>query len=280
VAWTVKLWVVCSLLTLAAGILVMRWQVAAIDTPSNYARVQAQKDALVAELWGLNGGLDDLLDGLMETQFVADEARDLLGLGAPVPEVRLVEEPSRDPEHLHPSSLPILARSGYHVDETLREARALRVSFEEIVAHMRQDAATWACIPSTRPLEHARLTSTFGRRRDPFTGRMAWHRGLDLSAPRGTPVLASAEGRVTRAGYYRGYGKMVEMDHGNGLRTRYAHASRLAVKVGQWVPRGEVLAYVGSTGRANAPHLHYEVHLDGEAVNPEPYMLPEALVAD
>ena len=173
-----------------------------------------------------------------------------------------------------------LARSGMRLDRTIKQARELRVTYDEIVARMGREAEAWACIPSTRSLEQSRVTSSFGRRRDPFTGRLAWHRGIDLRAPHGTPVLASAEGRVIRAGYYGAYGRLVEMDHGNGLRTRYAHNSRLAVKVGQWVPRGEILAYVGSTGRASAPHLHYEVHLDGEPVNPEPYILPDLIAAD
>jgi murein DD-endopeptidase MepM/ murein hydrolase activator NlpD len=149
-----------------------------------------------------------------------------------------------------------------------------------IVARMEADAATWACVPSTRPLNRARLTSSYGRRRDPFTGRLAWHRGLDMSAPVGTPVLASAEGRVIRAGYYGAYGYLVEMDHGNGLRTRYAHNSRLAVHAGQRVRRGEIISYVGATGRASASHLHYEVLLHGEPVNPEPYILPDYLTAE
>jgi murein DD-endopeptidase MepM/ murein hydrolase activator NlpD len=110
-------------------------------------------------------------------------------------------------------------------------------------------------------------------RPDPFTGVYAYHEGLDMGAPVGSPIRATAEGVVTRAGYYRGYGYMVEVDHGNGLLTRYAHNSRNAVLPGQLVTRGQILGFVGRTGRANAPHLHYEVRLHGRAVNPEPYLL-------
>ena len=117
-------------------------------------------------------------------------------------------------------------------------------------------------------------------RRDPFTGERVWHRGMDVSVPAGTPVVACAEGLVIRSGWYGGYGKMVEVNHGNGLHTRYAHNSRLVVPVGRRVKRGELLGYVGSTGRANAPHLHYEVRLHGKPVNPEPYILPPTIVTE
>ena len=85
---------------------------------------------------------------------------------------------------------------------------------------------------------------------------------------------------MIRAGRYRGYGLLVELDHANGIRTRYAHNSRLAVRPGQWVRRGQVISYVGMTGRASAPHLHYEVLLHGRQVNPKPYLLPDSFLAD
>jgi murein DD-endopeptidase MepM/ murein hydrolase activator NlpD len=166
------------------------------------------------------------------------------------------------------------------VTENVREARRLKDSFREIVAGMESQAEVWARIPSTPPITNARLTSDYGLRRDPFTRRLTWHRGLDLAAPRGTPVRASAEGRVTRAGRYSGYGLLVEIDHENGIRTRYAHNSRLAVHTGDLVRRGSVISYVGSTGRASAAHLHYEVLINGEAVNPEPYLLTDTFFAD
>lgn len=118
----------------------------------------------------------------------------------------------------------------------------------------------------------ARISSRFGPRRDPFTGRMARHGGLDFRAARGTMVRATAAGTVTRAGRVGGYGKLVEIDHGNGLVTRYAHLSRITVDTGDRIAAGTLIGKVGSTGRSTGPHLHYEVRASGIARDPERYM--------
>jgi hypothetical protein len=270
-----------AVLALGLGFHVMSGQATALASSGRLAHLEVQNDGLVAALSGLNTDLDQLTEGFVHSRNVAMEARGLIGLDPSLVRIEIASE--RDPSQATDWGniyAVVLARSGMRLDRTIKQARELRVTYDEIVARMEREAEAWGCIPSTRPLEESRVTSTFGRRRDPFTGRLAWHRGIDLRAPYGTPVLASAEGRVIRAGYYGAYGRLVEMDHGNGLRTRYAHNSRLAVKVGQWMRRGEVLAYVGSTGRASASHLHFEVHLDGEPVNPEPYILPDLIAAD
>jgi murein DD-endopeptidase MepM/ murein hydrolase activator NlpD len=117
------------------------------------------------------------------------------------------------------------------------------------------------------------LRSGFGGRSNPFGGSSyEFHKGQDISAPWGTPVVATADGVVTIAGWLRGYGWVVYVDHGNGLSTRYGHLSRIDVAVGQTLKRGEQLGLVGSTGRSTGPHLHYEVRINGEAINPIPYL--------
>lgn len=126
-------------------------------------------------------------------------------------------------------------------------------------------------VPSHLPVDGRRISSGFGNRRDPFTRRWARHSGIDFSAPRGTPIVAAAGGRVRFAGWRPAYGNTVEIDHGNGLVTRYAHASKLHVKKGELVlPRQEIAA-VGSTGRSTGPHLHYEVIRNGAYVEPRQY---------
>ena len=145
---------------------------------------------------------------------------------------------------------------------------------------MLDDEAAWASIPSIHPLDDASLSSRYGYRRDPFTGRTKWHDGVDFSATTGTPIRAAADGRVIRSGWFGGYGKMVELDHGNGMTTLYAHTSRTAVKNGDRVRRGQVIGYVGRTGRANAPHLHYEVRVDGRNVNPQSHLVGSVALAD
>ena len=114
----------------------------------------------------------------------------------------------------------------------------------------------------------ADVTSTFGPRLDPFLGRPAMHTGVDLRESYGTEVRATARGTVVSAGAAGGYGNMVEVDHGNGLATRYAHLASIRVDVGERVEKGAVVGEVGATGRATGPHLHYETRIDGEAVDP------------
>jgi len=116
------------------------------------------------------------------------------------------------------------------------------------------------------------MSSPFGMRMDPFLGRPAVHTGIDLRGETGEPVRATATGRVTIAGREGGYGNMVEINHGNGLATRYGHLSEIGVKIGQVVRIGEVVGRIGSTGRSTGPHLHYETRINGEAVDPQKFL--------
>ncbi|MEM6585473.1 MAG: M23 family metallopeptidase, partial [Pseudomonadota bacterium] len=123
-------------------------------------------------------------------------------------------------------------------------------------------------VPSRNPLDVGRLSSAYGMRVHPVLGRRKRHKGIDLAAPTGTPVYATADGSVSRADRSRTYGLVIYLDHGADLETRYAHLSRMVVADGQDVKKGDVIGYVGSTGRSTGPHLHYEVRVDGVAVNP------------
>ncbi|EFL90115.1 M23 family metallopeptidase [Ahrensia sp. R2A130] len=127
-------------------------------------------------------------------------------------------------------------------------------------------------LPHGSPTPNSSISSRFGRRTDPFTKRTAVHGGLDFRAARGTPVLSTASGRVVKAGRNGGYGKMVEIDHGGGITTRYAHLSRIHVKKGQKIKRGKRIGKVGSTGRSTGPHLHYEVRRKGRVLDPIHYV--------
>ncbi len=131
-------------------------------------------------------------------------------------------------------------------------------------------------IPSRVPLDGATFTSGFGMRTHPVLGGRRAHKGIDLSAPTGTPIYASADGVVTRADWFSSYGLFISLDHGATLETRYGHLSRLNVAEGQPVKKGDLIGYVGSTGRSTGPHLHYEVRIAGMAVNPVPYMQSES----
>ncbi|MEM8750255.1 MAG: M23 family metallopeptidase [Pseudomonadota bacterium] len=127
-------------------------------------------------------------------------------------------------------------------------------------------------VPHGSPTPGSSISSRYGTRRDPFTKRSAMHAGLDFRAKRGTPVYATGSGIVRKAGRNGGYGKLVEIDHGHGMTTRYAHLSRIKVKKGQRIKRGDIIGKVGSTGRSTGPHLHYEVRRKGRVLNPINYV--------
>jgi murein DD-endopeptidase MepM/ murein hydrolase activator NlpD len=127
-------------------------------------------------------------------------------------------------------------------------------------------------VPSAKPINAATFTSGYGVRSDPFRGSAAMHAGIDLAAPQGTAVYATADGIVDKAEWSNGYGNLVEVAHGKGVQTRFGHLSRILVHSGQLVHRGDLIALVGSTGRSTGPHLHYEVRIDGHAVNPVPFL--------
>jgi murein DD-endopeptidase MepM/ murein hydrolase activator NlpD len=128
-------------------------------------------------------------------------------------------------------------------------------------------------IPADKPVRTATFMSGFGYRSDPFNHHAAMHPGLDLAGPVGTPIYATADGVVLRAGWNSGgYGNLVEIDHGRGITTRYGHMSAILVRPGDHITRGQQVGRMGSTGRSTGSHLHYEVRIDGRAVNPMPFM--------
>jgi murein DD-endopeptidase MepM/ murein hydrolase activator NlpD len=140
-------------------------------------------------------------------------------------------------------------------------------------AEMERLNRTLAQVPYRKPVVgEVEFTSGFGVRSDPFLGRPAMHTGLDFRAATGDPARVTANGKVVSAGWSGGYGRMVEVDHGNGLSTRYGHLSEINVRVGEIVKIGQVIGLVGSTGRSTGPHLHYETRIDGEAVDPQKFL--------
>lgn len=148
-------------------------------------------------------------------------------------------------------------------------------SLEDLMAdwdYLRQIRSTIQSIPSMRPAKEYFISSKFGRRQDPINGSWAFHSGLDLGVWYGSKVMAPTDGVVSFAGYKSGYGKMVEIDHGNGFKTRFGHLRRITVKRGKAVKMGEKVAESGNTGRSTGPHLHYEVWFKGKPVDPTPYL--------
>jgi murein DD-endopeptidase MepM/ murein hydrolase activator NlpD len=134
------------------------------------------------------------------------------------------------------------------------------------------DSANKKFLPTLKPIEDAWFSSNFGLRLDPFTGQQSFHEGIDFPADVGTAIDAAASGKVIFADVHPAYGKMIEIDHGNGLVTRYAHCSALLVNEGDFVMRGQLIAKVGTTGRSTGPHLHFEVRLNGVPQNPARFL--------
>ncbi len=154
-------------------------------------------------------------------------------------------------------------------------------SLVQLYQKQNKEFQLWSHIPSINPIPGRRIGSGFGYRVDPIdkkTIRMHW--GVDIGAPKGTLIYATADGVVSYVGWNHGYGLMVDIDHGYGFRTRYAHCSSVCVKVGDVVKRGQAIARVGNTGRTTCPHLHYEVHVSGVKVNPVKYITVAATITD
>ena len=152
------------------------------------------------------------------------------------------------------------------------EARLEEVRQQEIMHTLRNNQNILEATPSIWPTS-GWVTSGFAWRTSPFTGKREFHKGIDISAPRGTPIYAPARGAVTYSGRDGSYGLSIRLKHNSSLSTRFAHLHRIAVKNGQTVTRGELIGYVGNTGRSTGPHLHYEVRLNGVPVNPKRYIL-------
>jgi murein DD-endopeptidase MepM/ murein hydrolase activator NlpD len=156
-------------------------------------------------------------------------------------------------------------------EDTFGVLRSVLQSLESRLRYVRHDVEQReelaAATPSIWPA-HGWITGTFGGRTDPFTGEAGFHQGLDISLEKGSPVYATADGTVESAAYSGDYGNLIVLEHGFGLTTRYGHLSGFAVKEGQPVNRGEVIGYVGATGRATGPHLHYEILTNGQLLNP------------
>ncbi|NNM74628.1 M23 family metallopeptidase [Enterovirga aerilata] len=181
-------------------------------------------------------------------------------------------EPAAVPERQPARSLRLSTRAA-----ALNPFEAKLASLETELVRLDRWRGLVDAVPVRRPVEgEAGLTSNFGLRKDPFTGAAAMHAGIDFRGPLGTPIRAAAAGRVVSAEVSGGYGNLVELEHGNGLVTRYAHLSALNVSAGQSIGPGTVVGLLGSTGRSTGPHLHYETRLNGSAVDPMRFLLAGA----
>ena len=207
------------------------------------AALSSVEDSMESRVRRMRGVFTDL--GLDMAQLEAATPRS--GMGGPFVPVKL------------PSDAGAFERQLYRINITRAQVERLN--------------RTLALVPYRKPvIGEVEFTSGFGVRSDPFLGRPAMHTGLDFRAASGDPVRATANGKVVSSGWAGGYGRMVEIDHGNGLSTRYGHLSEIGVRVGDSIKIGQVIGAVGSTGRSTGPHLHYETRIEGEAVDPQKFL--------
>ena len=196
----------------------------------------------------------------------SDDGGSLFGVGGSDPE-------DLDPAVMMTQDYQELVRDMHvEINEIDQASHTQESSFTSLFSQLEGKRNLLAATPSIRPVK-GWISSRFGYRESPFTGRREFHRGLDIANRAGTPILAPADGVVTYAGGKGLMGKMVTIDHGFGMLTRYGHLKKILKKKGSRVKRGETIALMGNTGRSTGPHLHYEVRLNGVAVNPMNYFL-------
>ena len=168
--------------------------------------------------------------------------------------------------------LDLIGRVRHNLNQLQGEVATQEASFTELQQYLLEQSTLLSSTPSIWPTR-GWVTSSFGSRTDPFTGRTRKHKGMDIANRVGTPVIAPADGIVTRVVRSSSLGKMVEISHGYGIKTRYAHLSEVLVKVGTKIKRGEKIAKMGNTGKSTGPHLHYEVMVNSVSVSPSKYIL-------
>jgi len=228
------------------------------------AQIAHDRDVQVASLGALASEVTALY-GLRQNKLIAAQPSAVSAAGAPTPQSLALSD------DVNPQAVRISINQFYALREQAMSGRVTRALEGGLTPSYSGDWTQLADAPSLWPIE-GRVASSFGEREDPFNGEGAFHSGIDIDAPYGTPVRAAAEGDVVDASMRNGYGREVVLDHGHDLNTVYGHLSAIAVIPGQHVTRGEVIGYVGQSGRATGPHLHYEVRVHNVPVNPHKYL--------
>jgi murein DD-endopeptidase MepM/ murein hydrolase activator NlpD len=248
------------------------------------ARLEQENAKLARQLGELHGQLGMLADTISSISQRDSRIRVLANLEPIDPQVQAAGIGGPGTTDLSLSGLTGVARRSAEVrvdlSALIRRANLLASSFKEAADSLAFHRARLAATPSIMPTQ-GWLSSAFSSMRShPILHMARPHEGIDVSAPMGSPIEAPAAGVIRSAGWETGYGNTIKIDHGFGIVTKFAHASKLLVKTGQRVSRGQRIALVGNSGLATGPHLHYEVHVKGRPVNPLKYVLPEGVVTD
>lgn len=222
----------------------------------------------------ISGRIDEISEDLERVRNFDAKLRIMMNMEKDVPETSGPSATSFARTYVPMHRQELAVRKIQEFLASLQESTRLEeVVQQDLLRALREHKDTLASMPTIWPT-NGFISSAFGSRSSPFGGgRVQFHKGIDISARSGTPIVATAEGTVQQAGRDGAYGISVEINHGSGIMTKYAHMQRLVVEHNEWVRRGQVIGYVGMTGRATGPHLHYEVRLNGVPVNPMRYML-------
>lgn len=234
-------------------------------------KLRAQHAALANKIDKINSKMVELqkFDNKLRVMANLEPGEDttqFLGLGGPDPSLMNVEY---SVEKAHQKLVRLMHQS---LDNLDTEIAVQTLEKTELYDFLESQKSMFACTPSIWPAK-GWVSSVFGYRKSPFTNEKEFHSGLDISARTGSPIIAPADGVVSTTGKAGGFGNLLTINHGYGLKTRYGHLSKILVKKGQAVKRGETVALIGNTGRSTGPHLHYEVHLKGIPQNPKRYIL-------
>lgn len=271
------LFVVHSCLLLLGGLFI--WAVIVISRDVNYQLAQLTEQRYKSNMQEIMGELQTNRTLLSRMSTMDSQFRKLLklgdrktvlsefnGMGGPTE-----EDSAKFSQLLQEKNDQLMNKVSNSLKLTNQQAVQQEASFQEISVFLDKQRSILAATPSIWPVK-GWITSGFGKRASPLTGEPGRHMGVDIANEVNTPIRATADGIVTYAGWEMGYGRLVAIEHGYGYSTRYGHCARIDVKVGDEIKRGQIIGYVGSTGRSTGSHLHYEVRIHGMPVDPEKYL--------
>ena len=242
------------------------------------SQFQKENSKQKAQLIALSHKIDQISTKMIELKKFDQKLRLLVNLEPGEDNVQFLGVGGSDPALLNPdytiekAHRKLIRLMHHSLDNLTTEISVQTNGKAELYKFLENQKSMLACTPSIWPTR-GWVSSGFGYRISPFTNEKEFHRGLDISTRMKTPIVASADGIVSSVGKNYGYGKILSINHGYGLKTKYAHLNKILVKKGQYVKRGQKIALVGISGRSTGPHLHYEVHLKGVPVNPLRYIL-------
>jgi len=255
------------------------------DTPSE-KELRAENNRLLAQYNVLSHQLDDAMGVLQDIEQRDDNLYRVILQADPIsPSIRQsgYGGTNRYEELMDMTNAKLVVNTTQKMDALFKKLYIQSKSFDDVIAMFKNHDEMLKCMPAIQPISNKDLRKTasgYGTRIDPVYGTAKFHTGMDFSAQQGTDVYATGNGTVVKAGWETGYGNTVDINHGFGYVTRYAHLQKCTVKAGKKVMRGEVIGKVGNTGKSTGPHLHYEVRVKGQAVNPINYYFMDLSAED